>query len=94
MIGITIIGCSKHVLPEKKKLHITVHSFLPVTYGHLFTTTTSICLQGGRCGEVQLYFTLTGVKEIFFLIMAPVVIYELGKAIKSLWHPSHVAVRD
>ena len=86
MIGITIIGSSKlctNILysPKKKNYLLTVHSFLPVTYGHPSTTNTSICLQGGRCGEVQLYFTLTGVKEIFFLIIVPVVIYELGKAI-------------
>ena len=58
-----------------------MHSFVPITYGHLSTMTTSICPQGGRCGEVQLYFTLTGVKEIFLLIMVPVVIYGLGKVL-------------
>ena len=63
-----------YLLTEKKKLYITVLSFLPITYGHLSAMTTSICPQGGRCGEVQLYFTLIGVKEIFFLIMVPVVI--------------------
>ena len=58
-----------------------VHSFLPITYGHVSTMTTSICPQGGRRGEVQLYFTLTGVKEIFVLIIVPVVIYGLGKVL-------------
>ena len=31
---------------------------LPPHNGHLFTTATFFCPQGGRCGEVQLYYCL------------------------------------
>ena len=70
-----------------------MHSFVPITYGHLSTMTTSICPQGGRCGEVQLYFTLTGVKVIFFLIMVPVVIYWLGKVLNPRDTPENCRPR-
>ena len=38
---------------KKKVSHYT----LPSHNGHLSATATFLCPQGGRCGEVQLYFT-------------------------------------
>ena len=57
---IAFIGHSKHelttcqVLPEKNG--VILHPYLPIT-------ATFFCPQGGRCGEVQLYF-----KEFFIML--------------------------
>ena len=61
VIGLPVImGDSKNELSTKtmlyslKNCHITP---LPPHNGHLSTTATFFCPQGGHCGEVQLYFT-------------------------------------
>ena len=49
----------KDALRTKKKCQIVL--YLPMHNGHLTTTTTFLCPQGGRCGEMRL---LTSVSTI------------------------------
>ena len=52
---------------QKKNYHITS---LPPLNGHLSTTATFLCPQGGRCGEVRLYSVRTPTQLLLLIATA------------------------